>query len=212
MTIRTTRRLQFAGAISILAFSAALSLSSTTAMAADASAAAEDTEIVVTASYAKSLQAAAALKRASDHGLDAINAEDIGKFPARNAADALQLVTGVTVERQRGAGLYVSVRGLGPQFQNVQLNGRSIAVNDLIENGGARGRQFRFEVLPAELISQIEVVKTPTADMDDGALGGNINIKTFKPLDLGTKGAFAVRTTYNDVREKNDPSASGLVS
>jgi iron complex outermembrane receptor protein len=213
MTIRATGRLHYAGAISILAFSAALSLSATTAIAADQpAAAAEDSEIVVTASYAKSLQAAAALKRASDHGLDAINAEDIGKFPARNAADALQLVTGVTVERQRGAGLYVSVRGLGPQFQNVQLNGRSIAVNDLIENGGARGRQFRFEVLPAEIISQIEVVKTPTADMDDGALGGNINIKTFKPLNLGTKSAFAVRTTYNDVREKNDPSASGLMS
>jgi TonB-dependent receptor len=210
----TFRRARCAGAIAVLAFAASAALTSTQARAADAAAApvVADDEIVVTASYAKSLQAAAAVKREAAYGVDAINAEDIGKFPARNAADALQLVTGVTVERQRGAGLYVSVRGLGPQFQNVQLNGRSIAVNDLIENGGARGRQFRFEVLPAELISQIEVVKTPTADMDDGALGGNINIKTFKPLDLGTKSAFAIRNTYNDVREKNDPSASGVVS
>ncbi|HWT50907.1 MAG TPA: TonB-dependent receptor, partial [Caulobacter sp.] len=115
-------------------------------------------------------------------------------------------------DRQRGAGLYVSVRGLGPQFQYTELNGRSIAVNDLIENGGAKGRQFRFEVLPAELISQIEVVKTPTADMDEGALGGNINIKTFKPFDLGKKAAFSVRETYNDVRKKADPSVSGLGS
>jgi len=202
-----------AGAVAVLAFAAqgawlsqAHAAEPTTAAAADAV-----DEIVVT-SYGKSLQAAAALKRSAAYGLDAINAEDIGKFPTRNAAEALQLVTGVTIDRQRGAGLYVSVRGLGPQFQYTELNGRSIAVNDLIENGGAKGRQFRFEVLPAELISQIEVVKTPTADMDEGALGGNINIKTFKPFDLGKKAAFSVRETYNDVRKKADPSFSGLGS
>jgi len=206
-----------AGAVAILAF-AALGASQaraaeTAATAAPAAAEPADAvDAIVITSYGKSLQAAAALKRSAEYGLDAVNAEDIGKFPTRNAAEALQLVTGVTIDRQRGAGLYVSVRGLGPQFQYTELNGRSIAVNDLIENGGARGRQFRFEVLPAELISQIEVVKTPTADMDEGALGGNINIKTFKPFDLGKKAAFSVRETYNDVRKKADPSASGLVS
>ena len=203
-----------AGAVAILAF-AALGAgqvhAAEVAAAAPAAAAAAVDEIVVT-SYGKSLQAAAQLKRNAEYGLDAVNAEDIGKFPTRNAAEALQLVTGVTIDRQRGAGLYVSVRGLGPQFQYTELNGRSIAVNDLIENGGAKGRQFRFEVLPAELISQIEVVKTPTADMDEGALGGNINIKTFRPFDLGKKAAFSVRETYNDVRKKADPSVSGLGS
>ena len=205
-----------AGAVAVLAFAA---LGAGQAQAADTAAAtpaaaetADAVDAIVITSYGKSLQAAAALKRSAAYGLDAVNAEDIGKFPTRNAAEALQLVTGVTIDRQRGAGLYVSVRGLGPQFQYTELNGRSIAVNDLIENGGARGRQFRFEVLPAELISQIEVVKTPTADMDEGALGGNINIKTFKPLDLGKKAAFSVRETYNDVRKKADPSVSGLYS
>jgi TonB-dependent receptor len=205
-----------AGAVAVLAFAALAAGQVRAAEVAAAPAAAEPAadaveEIVVT-SYGKSLQAAAQLKRNAEYGLDAVNAEDIGKFPTRNAAEALQLVTGVTIDRQRGAGLYVSVRGLGPQFQYTELNGRSIAVNDLIENGGAKGRQFRFEVLPAELISQIEVVKTPTADMDEGALGGNINIKTFKPFDLGRKAAFSVRETYNDVRKKADPSFSGLGS
>ncbi len=202
-----------AGAVAILAFAA---LGAGQVQAADAmppaAEPADAVDAVVITSYGKSLQAAAQLKRSADYALDAINAEDIGKFPTRNAAEALQLVTGVTIDRQRGQGLYVSVRGLGPQFQYTELNGRSIAVNELIENGGARGRQFRFEVLPAELISQIEVVKSPTADMDEGALGGNINIKTFKPLDLGDKAAFSVRETYNDVRKKADPSSSGLVS
>ncbi len=205
-----------AGAVAVLAFAAqgawlsqAHAAEPTTASAVEP---ADAVDAIVVTSYGKSLQAAAALKRSAAYGLDAINAEDIGKFPTRNAAEALQLVTGVTIDRQRGAGLYVSVRGLGPQFQYTELNGRSIAVNDLIENGGAKGRQFRFEVLPAELISQIEVVKTPTADMDEGALGGNINIKTFKPFDLGKKAAFSVRETYNDVRKKADPSFSGLGS
>ena len=204
-----------AGAVAILAFAAlgvGQAKAADTAGAPAAAEPADSVEEVVITSYGKSLQAAAALKRSADYGLDAVNAEDIGKFPTRNAAEALQLVTGVTIDRQRGAGLYVSVRGLGPQFQYTELNGRSIAVNELIENGGAKGRQFRFEVLPAELISQIEVVKSPTADMDEGALGGNINIKTFKPLDLGQKAAFSVRETYNDVRKKADPSASGLLS
>lgn len=218
MIRRSFRSVRCAGAVAVLAFAAQGAWLSQAGAAEPAAAPAAEPaadtavdEIVVT-SYGRSLQAAAALKRSADYGLDAVNAEDIGKFPTRNAAEALQLVTGVTIDRQRGAGLYVSVRGLGPQFQYVELNGRSIAVNELIENGGAKGRQFRFEVLPSELISQIEVIKTPTADMDEGALGGNINIKTFKPLSLGDKTAFSIRETYNDVRKKADPSASGLVS
>lgn len=216
---RSTIPARCAGAVAVLAFASLVAgqalAADNTAAATPASADAESpnaVDAIVVTSYGKSLQAAAALKRSAAYGLDAVNAEDIGKFPTRNAAEALQLVTGVTIDRQRGAGLYVSVRGLGPQFQYTELNGRSIAVNDLIENGGAKGRQFRFEVLPAEMISQIEVVKTPTADMDEGALGGNINIKTFKPFDLGNKAAFSLRETYNDVREKADPSGSGLIS
>lgn len=178
-----------------------------------ASAQTEDTvsEIVVTG-YARSLQRATTLKREADHSLDAVTAEDIGKFPSLNAAEALQTVPGVTLDRQRGQGLFISVRGLGPQFQNVELNGRSVAINELIENGGAQGRNFRFEVLPSELVSSIEVVKAPTADMNDGALGGNIDVHTFRPLDLGSRAAVSVRASYNDLAEKTDPSVSGLYS
>jgi iron complex outermembrane receptor protein len=149
---------------------------------ADASTAASDgaNDIVVTGSYADSLAAATETKRRAGYGVDAINSTDIGKFPAQNVAEALQLVPGVTITRPRGEGLYISVRGLGPQFQNTLLNGRPVAINDLIENGGANGRQFRFEMLPAEFVSQIDVVKTPTADMTEGALGGNIDVHTFR--------------------------------
>ena len=76
------------------------------------------------------------------------------------------------------------------------MNGRTIALNDLIENGGAAGRQFRFEMLPAEFTSSIDVVKTPTADMSEGALGGNIDVKTFRPLEVGNKTTVNIRGTY----------------
>ncbi|VXC48092.1 TonB-dependent receptor [Sphingomonas sp. 8AM] len=169
-------------------------------------------DIIVTGSYAQSLAAATQTKREAGYGVDAINATDIGKFPAQNVAEALQLVPGVAITRPRGEGLYVSVRGLGPQFQSTLLNGRPVAINDLIENGGANGRQFRFEMLPAEFVSQIDVVKTPTPDMTEGALGGNIDVRTFRPLDVGTKTTLNLRGTYTTLAAKVKPNATVLTS
>lgn len=167
--------------------------------------------LTVTAAYAASLDSSLRAKRAAAYVLDAVSAEDIARLPAANAAEALQLAPGVSLERHRGVGLYVSVRGLGPQFQNVLLNGRPIALNDLVENGGFRGRQFRFEVLPADVIDQIEVAKSTTADMDEGALGGNIDVRTFKPLERGRRSVLSVRASEGQVR-KPDPSVSGVWS
>lgn len=174
--------------------------------------AAADGEIIVTGTYARSLAAATESKRKAAYGVDSINSTDIGKFPTQNVAEALQLVTGVAITRPRGEGLYVSVRGLGPQFQSTLVNGRTVAINDLIENGGAQGRQFRFEMLPAEFVSQIDVIKTPTADMTEGALGGNIDVKTFHPLDVGTKTTLNLRGTYTTMTEKVKPNATVLSS
>lgn len=167
--------------------------------------------VVVTAPYAASLGRALALKRRAPYGMDAVSAEDIARLPAVNAAEALQLAPGVSLERHRGIGLYVSVRGLGPQFQNVLLNGRSVAMNDLVENGGFRGRQFRFEMLPADAIERIEVAKTTTADMDEGALGGNIDVRTFKPLEQSRRAAVSIRGSVGQ-SGKVDPAASGVWS
>ncbi len=169
-------------------------------------------DIIVNGTYARSISAAAETKRRADYGLDSIGSTDIGKFPTQNVAEALQLVPGVSITRPRGEGLYVSVRGLGPQFQNTLLNGRTVALNDLIENGGAAGRQFRFEMLPAEFTSSIDVVKTPTADMSEGALGGNIDVKTFHPLDVGNKTTVNLRGTYTTQTEKVRPNVTVLTS
>lgn len=170
----------------------------------------DDGAIVVTGTYARSLAAATETKRKAAYGVDSIASTDIGKFPPQNVAEALQLITGVAITRPRSEGLYVSVRGLGPQFQSTLVNGRTVAINDLIGNGGAAGRQFRFEMLPAEFVSQIDVVKMPTADMTEGALGGNIDVKTFHPLDVGNKTTVNLRGTYTSMTDKVRPNSEHL--
>ncbi len=172
----------------------------------------EGEEVVVNGTYARSLAAGIETKRRASYGVDSISSTDIGKFPTQNVAEALQLVPGVAITRPRGEGLYVSVRGLGPQFQSTLMNGRTVALNDLIENGGAAGRQFRFEMLPAEFTSSIDVVKTPTADMTEGALGGNIDVKTFHPLEVGNKTTVNLRGTYTSQTKDVRPNVTVLTS
>ncbi|MDX3773366.1 TonB-dependent receptor [Chromatiaceae bacterium AAb-1] len=170
-------------------------------------------QITVRGSYSKSLQSAASVKRFSDSVVDAIIAEDIGKFPAQNIAEALQRVTGVSIVRDRGEGVYVRVRGLGSNFQVTTLNGNTMAVNENVRTSGQFGRQFRFDTLPAELVSAVEVVKSPTADLDEGAIGGTVNIKTFRPLQLGeNKISASAQASYAELAEETNPRLSGLAN
>ena len=147
-------------------------------------------EIVVTG-IRQSVAAAADLKRNDARIVDAIVAEDIGKLPDNNIAEALQRVTGVAINRELGVGSDVSIRGL-PQ-NRVELNGRST-----VSGGGDGGRNgVNFQDFPADLLASAEVVKTPTAKMIEGALGGTVNLKTKRPLDLrDSRRSITVRTEY----------------
>ncbi|PLR20959.1 TonB-dependent receptor [Caulobacter zeae] len=179
--------------------------------AADDSATVE--EIVVTGGFANSLARALADKRKAANVVDAISAEDIGKFPSNNIAEALQRVPGVAITRDRGEGLFVRVRGLGPNFQIVTLNGRSAAVNENMRDSGQSGRQFRFDTLPSELVAGVEVGKTPLASLDEGAIGGVVDIKTFRPLTLGKNTIAASATaSHPELAGATDPRVSGLLS
>ncbi|OYX73479.1 MAG: TonB-dependent receptor [Caulobacter sp. 32-67-35] len=170
-------------------------------------------EIVVTGGFANSLARALADKRKAANVIDAISAEDIGKFPSNNIAEALQRVPGVAITRDRGEGLFVRVRGLGPNFQIVTLNGRSAAVNENMRDSGQSGRQFRFDTLPSELVAGVEVGKTPLASLDEGAIGGIVNVKTFRPLDLGkTTVAASVTASRPELADQTDPRVSGLIN
>jgi TonB-dependent receptor len=202
-------------ALLVLAVGAALSTTAhaqTAATATSADGNATDLETVqVLGSYASSLERALNDKRYAPNVVDSIEAEDIGKLPAQNVAEALQRLPGVTIERDRGEGVYVRVRGLGPGFQVTTLNGQTMAVNENVRNSGQTGRQFRYDTLPAELVSGLEVIKSPTASMDEGAIGGVVNIKTFRPLQLGkSETHLSAELSRPQLAEKNDPRISGL--
>ena len=160
-------------------------------------------EIVVTG-LRGSLKASMETKRDAIGVVDAITAEDIGKFPDTNLAESLQRITGVSIDRRNGEGAQVTARGFGPQYNLVTLNGRQMPAADAFGNGqpdtggfGPQGRSFNFANLASESISGVEVYKTGRADISSGGIGAAINIKTARPFDsdgmvfnVGAKGLY----------------------
>ena len=158
----------------------------------------EPEEIVVTG-YRQSLIDAANLKQRDARIVDAIVAEDIGKLPDNNIAEALQRVTGVSINTDFGIGDSVSIRGL-PQ-NRVELNGRSTA-------GDSRGG-VSLQDFPSSFLKSVEVIKSPTADMIEGALGGTVQLNTVRPLDLKkTTVAGSLDFEYADKTEHLAPIAN----
>jgi len=153
-----------------------------------------------------SLQKSQIIKQDFIGTVDAVSSEDVGKFPDQNVADALQRVPGVSVDRGGGESRFVTVRGFGPEFNVVTLNGRTMAT----ENAG---REFSFDILPSELISAAEVQKTSTADSPEGSIGATVNIRTQRPLDNpGLHVAATVAGVYDSMSGDTKPKASGLIS
>lgn len=185
------------------------------AVAVPASASAEQAEQtaieeIVVYGFSGGLDKALDLKRSADSISDAIVASDIGKLPAVNLAEALQRVPGVSINREGGEGQFVSVRGLGPNFQSVTFNGAPIAFNENVRNSDQTGRQFRFRIIPADLIGGLVVTKSPTADLIDGGIGSNLDLQTVKPLDKGT--FLAGRAFYNYDGQSGESSPNGSLS
>ena len=179
----------------------------------DTAAAAGELEEVVVTGIRYSLKRAMDLKR-SDRGVsDAITAKDMGAFPDTNLAESLQRITGVSIERERGEGKYVTVRGFGPAFNLVLLNGRQMPTT-----GGADNisRSFDFSNLASEGIASVQVYKSGKADVPTGGIGSTLNITTTRPLeDPGFKASFAVSAMHDTSTEKGDdwtPEISGLIS
>lgn len=159
---------------------------------------AELEEVVVT-SYRKSLQDAMDYKRDNSGVVDAINAEDIGKFPNTNLAESLQRIPGVSINRVNGEGSQITVRGFGPSFNQVTLNGRSMPTADVPLVGGGTdnrgtngaGRAFDFSNLATEGIKALEVYKTGRANIASGGIGATVNVVTRRPMDMDEPGVEA---------------------
>ncbi|WP_371819580.1 TonB-dependent receptor [Erythrobacter sp. 3-20A1M] len=176
----------------------------------------EDNVIVVTGIRA-SLAESQRIKRDAQGVVDAISAEDIGKFPDTNLAESLQRITGVSIDRQNGEGSTVTVRGFGPEYNLVLLNGRQMPTSTLGDGASAPStRSFDFANLASEGVAGVEVYKTGRASVPSGGIGSTINIKTPRPLDtMGLRGSVAAKAVLDTSRNGKDevtPEFSGIIS
>lgn len=200
----------------LLASSIAVVLSGaafTPAIAAEQKAAvSDDVETITVSGIRGSLKASVNAKRFSDGVVDAVSAEDIGKFPDSDIGEALGRIPGVAVNRQFGQGQQVSIRGASNQLTLTTLNGQSVASTGWYDQQSI-DRSFNYSLLPPEMISGIEVYKSSQADLVEGGVGGTVNVKTRKPLDLDAGTAFvSTDLNYAKASGENDPAISGLYS
>ena len=172
-------------------------------------------EVIVTG-YRKSLNAALDAKRDSVGSVDTIVAEDIAAFPELNLAESIQRIPGVSIQRDAGEGKQISVRGLGPAYTRVRINGMEAltTVSSSDANGGTnRDRAFDFNVFASELFNNIAVHKTTSADIDEGSLGATVDLRTARPFDYnGFTAVVGAKEDYNDLAGTLMPRYSGLIS
>lgn len=168
-------------------------------------------EVVVTG-IRRSLQDSMDIKRFSSSIVDAISAEDVGKFPDKNVAESLARIPGIAISREFGEGQAVTIRGLGAGRNLTLVNGQSVGTAQWFVLSDAT-RNFNYEMLASEMIAGVEVYKSAQADIDEGGLGGTVNLKTRKPLDMKSgQGSVSIEGQYGSISEETDPSISAMYS
>ena len=175
----------------------------------------EQLEEIVVTGIRSSLERASDIKRNAKGVVDAISAEDIGKFPDANLAESLQRVTGVSIDRSNNEGNQITVRGFGPRFNLVTLNGRSMPTSNALFQRFL-DRSFNFNELAAGSVAAVEVYKTGRADLPTGGVGSTVNVRTAKPFDYdGFKAVVSAKATTDTTNETGSdvtPDVSLIVS
>ncbi|TCS13270.1 TonB-dependent receptor [Caulobacter sp. BK020] len=172
-------------------------------------------EVVVTG-FRASLANALDIKRRENDLVDVIKAQDIADFPDLNLAESLQRVPGVSIDRDGGEGRTITVRGLGPDFTVVRLNGLEAlaTTGGKDSSGGAnRGRQFDFSIFASELFNSVTVRKSTSAMNEEGSLGAIIDLQASRPFDFsGPALSMGAKIGWNDLSRKKDPRFTFLAS
>lgn len=171
-------------------------------------------EVVVTG-YRGSLLNSTAAKRNSVGFTDEIFADDIGKLPSQNLAESLNRIPGVKIARDHtGEGQQISVRGLGPSFTKIVLNGNNIAVaSDGSLTDTNSNREIDLDIFPPELFRSLQVAKTPTASQLEGGTSGYVNLRTVRPFDDPEQHFLAsAEGAYTAINDKISPRLSALYS
>ncbi|GAA6171650.1 TonB-dependent receptor [Colwellia sp. KU-HH00111] len=181
-------------------------LTSVAALPAEAEPQTKETEIIEVRGIRGALGRAMDAKREAGGVVDSISAEDIGKFPDTNLAESLQRITGVSIDRSGGEGQLITVRGFGPEFNTVLVNGRQMASEN-------QSRAFSFDTIASELVKSLDVHKTSTATMQSGGIGSTVNVTTARPFAIsGFKLAGSVKGVYDENSAETTPQVSALVS
>lgn len=172
-------------------------------------------DVVVVSGYRQSLEKSLGLKRGAVNNRESIVAEDIGKMPDLNLAESIQRVPGITIEREGGEGRKVNIRGLGPEFTRVTLNGMEVpaSTGGLDSSGGVnRGRSFDFNVFSSDLFNRIDIHKAPTAAIEEGGVAGTVELYSARPLDRsGFNATVSAQGSYNDLTEELSPRLSASI-
>jgi len=138
----------------------------------------------------------------ADNIKNIVSADQIGRFPDPNVAEALQRIPAVNIERDQGEGRYVLVRGLAPQFTNISINGEQIPSPE------ADVRYVALDAIPADQLASIEVSKSITPDMDGDAIGGSVNLITRTAQTEEVRISSSAVVGYNDISGKANPQGS----
>ncbi|HET9447653.1 MAG TPA: TonB-dependent receptor, partial [Steroidobacteraceae bacterium] len=177
---------------------------------------AESLEEIVVTGFRQSLSVALDEKREATSAIDAIVAEDIADFPDLNIAESIQRVPGVSIARDGGEGRQVSVRGLGPQFTRVRINGmEAMSANGGTDAAGGtnRDRSFDFNTFSSELFNSVTIRKSSAAEIEEGSLGATVDLRSARPFDYdGFTVVTSVQGSYNDINEDLDPRGALLIS
>jgi TonB-dependent receptor len=175
----------------------------------------QEVEVIQVKGIRSALTKSAETKRYSNGVVDAITAEDIGKLPDTNLAESLQRIAGVSIDRANNEGNKVTVRGFGPEFNMVTLNGRQMPNSSALQSEGV-SRSFNFREIAAESVSGVNVYKTGNAAVTSGGIGATIDITTARPFDYDGFTAFVTGKGIYDTSVDNGdsvtPEISGMVS
>ncbi|WP_126942555.1 TonB-dependent receptor [Xanthomonas sp. BRIP62409] len=203
-SIRDFRRSAMALSVATLLSAQAYAQDATTTAAPVQDSTTQQLDTVQVTGTRSSVTKAQLVKQNAEQIVDSIVAEDIGKLPDNNVAEALQRISGIQITRNYGEGSSIAIRGLTQV--RTELNGRDIfTAND--------GRGLSFEDVSAELLGGVNVYKNPSADMIEGGLGGTVDLRTRLPFDYdGRKIAGSVQYNYYDLADDGKPAFSGLFS
>ncbi|MGJ8691215.1 MAG: TonB-dependent receptor [Thalassotalea sp.] len=183
---------------------------STSVLAEEAQA--EVTEVIEVKGLRGSLRENINAKRFAANVSDVITSEDIGKFPDKNVAETLSRITGVAVSREFGEGEKISIRGAGPKYNRTLLNGQSVGTADWFILDEAN-RSFNYTMLPSVIVKGLEVNKSPSANIDEGSIGGTVVLRTRRPLDMDANTvSLSLEGQYSETSGETDPQLAGMYS